>query len=522
MNRLRLASIAVLLAFAAAEARPQPSAQASPEAGAIASFPLVVPVPKPPPDELDSRLQAQIEKLVDERLKAKQQQDDADKKQQDEVQAAVGGTAVGANVVWRNGFWLQTPNKSFTFHLMGIVQYDYVNYMPQSNLTEGPHRIDFQDGANPRRIRVRGEGTMWDCIDYRLELEFANGVLPVAAGPDVKRANYSQTFLTPGPTDAWFTVKQLPLINNVRVGNQKEPISLEHLEGFRWLPFMERSILFDFDTATAFNNGFNPGIMAFDTCFDERMTWALGIFRHGYYVYGFSVGAGQFAGTGRLTWLPYYADEGRYLIHVGGSLSDRDPVDNEIRFRIRPSVRNAPAPLTPFVPIMLDTGFFGTSNQRLANLEYFMNIGSFTLQAEYLNSWTDNTIVANIGDIGTTHFEGAYVQALYWLTGEYTRWDKKAAAPDRYNVNAPFRWRPGCGPTGCGAWQVGARYSWVNLNSLAVNGGALHDITLGLNWYLNNNVRMQFNYVYEHRTGLVPHNSDGNLNGFGMRAQVDF
>ncbi|MCG8634202.1 MAG: hypothetical protein MI863_10265, partial [Desulfobacterales bacterium] len=49
---------------------------------------------------------------------------------------------------------------------------------------------------------------------------------------------------------------------------------------------------------------------------------------------------------------------------------------------------------------------------------------------------------------------------------------------------------------GFGAWEVSARYSVLNLTDDDVYGGDLKDITLGLNWYLENNLKIVFNYVH--------------------------
>jgi len=48
---------------------------------------------------------------------------------------------------------------------------------------------------------------------------------------------------------------------------------------------------------------------------------------------------------------------------------------------------------------------------------------------------------------------------------------------------------------GRGAYEVAARYSYLDLDSGTIAGGKLHDLTLGLNWYANRNMRMMFNYV---------------------------
>ena len=60
-----------------------------------------------------------------------------------------------------------------------------------------------------------------------------------------------------------------------------------------------------------------------------------------------------------------------------------------------------------------------------------MNLGSLLIQAEYQGSWNQDSAIPGKAIVGTTYFQGYYVQALYWLTGEMPRWDKKEARPDR-------------------------------------------------------------------------------------------
>ena len=122
----------------------------------------------------------------------------------------------------------------------------------------------FNDGFNLRRGRIFFEGTLYEAVDYKFELEFANGLgfSPVGTTGAVQ---FNSVTNSPGPTDAWITVKDVPLLGNVRIGSQKEWFSLEHLNNYRALEFLERSYLFDFAQATAFNNGFTPGISVFRT-----------------------------------------------------------------------------------------------------------------------------------------------------------------------------------------------------------------------------------------------------------------
>lgn len=516
---------------------------APPRAVAPQAPPPVAPLPVPnalpqavPAGELDARIKAQVDRLVTERLneeKEKQKKADEKKKAEEKAKAELEkqqGYVVGSKLnnwsnSWRNGLWFDSPNKDFSLHIGGTAQYDLGLYSPQSNLVTGPHSIGItEDGVNLRRGRFRAEGSMWENIDFLFELEFFNAITPAGSSAiGVSRAGEGQTVHTTSPTDAGFTIKKLPWIGNFRVGNMKEPIGLEHLESYRFLPFMERSPLFDFNTPTAFNNGFNPGMMIFDTMFDERGTWWLGVFKNIYNVGGFAVVDGDYAITGRMTALPWYEMDGRYLMHVAVAGSHRDPEFGENRYRIRPSIRSAPGPLTTLIPILTDTGFFSTTSQDIFSLEYFVNLGPLSFQAEYMSFWNANTTTKALGNVGTTFYQGYYIQALYWLTGEYTQWSKKAAAPTRYIVNNPFFLIPGANGwcRGTGAWQAGVRWSQVDGNNRGVNGGMLDDVTFGLTWVLNPNIKFQWNYELARRYGLSPA-SNGNFNAFGMRAQVDF
>ena len=48
---------------------------------------------------------------------------------------------------------------------------------------------------------------------------------------------------------------------------------------------------------------------------------------------------------------------------------------------------------------------------------------------------------------------------------------------------------------------MAARYDYLNLNHKNVFGGTQHNLTLGLNWYYNDNLRFSVFYV---RAGIHP------------------
>ena len=56
----------------------------------------------------------------------------------------------------------------------------------------------------------------------------------------------------------------------------------------------------------------------------------------------------------------------------------------------------------------------------------------------------------------------------------------------------------------------------IDLNDGPIEGGELANITVGLNWYLNPNVRIMFNYVH------ADIEDSGEADIFQTRFQVDF
>jgi len=77
------------------------------------------------------------------------------------------------------------------------------------------------------------------------------------------------------------------------------------------------------------------------------------------------------------------------------------------------------------------------------------------------------------------------------------------------------------GQRGPGAWQVGLRFDYVDVNSGPIQAGQLHSITAGLNWYLNPNARIMANYVWTDRDTGVPFGT-GNFSALGLRCHFDF
>jgi phosphate-selective porin OprO/OprP len=118
---------------------------------------------------------------------------------------------------------------------------------------------------------------------------------------------------------------------------------------------------------------------------------------------------------------------------------------------------------------------------------------------------------------------------LYFLTGESRTYSKIEYRFDRpiphnnfYAVRGGGSGRPLS--VSEGAWQVGLRYNYLCLTDGQVNGGVLNGMTLGLNWLLNPNARVYFNYdiTYRQFVNTAGQNGSGAINGFGTRLAFDF
>lgn len=404
---------------------------------------------------------------------------------------------------WNNGLFFRTPDRGFVWHVGMTMHYDGAWYTGGQGVQRFPGGVGgFADGMNPRRVRMMTDGTWYDTFDYKLDVEFMNG-----AGP----GSVAGVSNSPGPTDAYVTIKQVPWVGNVRLGNQKEWFSLEHLESQRMLMFLERSPLFDASQPSAFNGARSPGVSVFRTWANDSLFTAVGVHKNISDPLGFGVGDGQYSVTGRLAALPVWLPGMQTYWHVGGAMSLRDPVGGQVRVRVRDSVRNAPGPL---LNLVADTGNIPADQQTLFNLETAYATGPLTLSGEF----TTNLIEPAVPGVGTVAYHGFYAQAMWFVTGEHREWDPKVGVFKRVIPRCNFDPRRGS----WGAVEVGGRYSFLDLDDRGINGGRLSDLTLGVNWYWTPNLKLQMNYDYLYRDGGPNPLARGSIHSLGTRLAVDF
>lgn len=444
---------------------------------------------------------------------------DADKKAS---QAYEVGTDTKLTATWKNGLQLQSANKDFRMHIGGSLQYDtnYFDNPPGIQQAPAVGGIGPQpDSLNLRRVRYRMDGTFYEVFDFLMMVDFDNLVTP-AGTPNAQ----SPATTSPAFTELYINWGQIPYIRNIRAGNMKEPLGFEHMQSDPQLPFMERSYLQDFIFGP-FTGGYSPGIEMVDWREDLNGTFSIGWFGAEDDQFGFSLG-NDYAGTARLTWLPYYDEpsEGRYLVHLGVGGSIRAADEGFVRFRTRGDVRSGPPGILN--PIYADTNFTGKLNATtfdVISAEFAMVIGSFSAVAEYGGASVNDATINNVSH-GTPYFQGGYVQCGYFLTGENEVYDRRRGTFDRVVPYENLFWvhdENGNCCHGWGAWQVMARYNTIDLNDNGITGGILNSFTLGVNWFWTPNARMQVNYDFTNRSAIKTV-ARSDINMVGTRFSFDF
>jgi phosphate-selective porin OprO and OprP len=511
------------------------------------------------------------EYLKDQEAKKKADADAAKAKLEDEGYKV--GTDLKMSATWKNGLWIETANKDFTIHIGGWIQYDNVFWNQSALLqtaADGRPGVkqgvasganlggigDLQDGTYFRRLRLQLDGTFYETYEYNLVFAMEN-----------------DQFSTIGLDEFWIGAKDIPLIGTARLGHVKDAVGFEGdmTASSKTMTFMERS---SYSEAIERNENFVTGLWLGNNYFDQRATWSFVAFREDQAsATGVFFGDGQYGLQGRLTALPIWEEDGRCWTHVGLSGGWRSGTNNinganggtatsfrSFQLRARPELRDddpasagggggatGGAQTTPDANNvrMVDTGVMVADSEWLCGLEFCSVWGPFSVQAEYGLTWIEDVIGFNpkagapiASNLGVAlksptnyFFSGGYIQLAYTLTGENRAYDKRLGrlntfyfgSQGPYN-NAWFvRGDDGHYSVNWGAWEVAARYSYLNLNDgenlNRVQGGVMNGLTFGLNWYLNTNLKFQFDYVYDQRSDLAAGAIPGQTSGLGMRMQ---
>lgn len=396
---------------------------------------------------------------------------------------------------WDNRLEFETRDGNFKGAIGGRVQADMVYVRAEDDLANflrpGGDFNRRNDRALIRRARLYLEGDFYKDFFYKLQYDFAEAL---------NNENEIDGF-----KGAYMGMRNIPYIGEVRVGQFKEPFSLEEMTSSNDITFVERAL------PNVFVPGYSWGAAINNSWFDDRLTFGIGAFRNSLSS-GTMAASNEWGMTTRVTALPWYEDDDK-LLHVGASYSLRFPTEwrggrnrNTVDLDTGPELRTR----DDFV----NTTNFNTDMENLLGFEGAFVYGPISLQGEFVGAWFDESYDGNITDPDTSFLYGAYGQVSYFLTGESRNFKKSSGEFGSVEPIENFS----ISDRTWGAWELAARYSHLNLNSkdVDINGGVLNDITLGVNWYLNPVLRVMFNYVHTNRNGV------GYANGVQARFQVVF
>jgi phosphate-selective porin OprO/OprP len=467
-------------------------------------------------------IQAQIDSMQ-ATIKALQQQvQDAQSQAAAAKSAAAeaGKSDLDLKVKWKGAPEFSSGDGKFKMKIRGRLQADYNNIDQDFRITGRPD----VNAAEIRRARLGVEGVVFYTVEYKFEVDFANDAVSVK--------------------DAYLEYTGLAEDLGLRFGNFKTFNTLDDMTSSRFITFMERAALVE-------AWGFDRQIGAAAIYAKDHFTISGGVF-------GPPVANEETwledvkTAAARVTVAPINREVNgvHQVVHLGaswrtrdGSEHDRaDPLDpfSDEFFRYR--ARGADLHLADrFIstPQIFDRDTFW-------GLEGAVIFGPWHVVGEYTQLEADVARQLFVGSDPT--YEGWYIETGWFLTGETRSYSHGEFG--RIKVKNPVI--GGGKGTGWGAWQIAGRYDVLDLtdkaqtmtgiidsdDEVAFACGACGEQTtwlIGINWWLNDYTRFQFNYNESDikggpllltsgaATGNSANSNDGaNIKGFGMRAQVDW
>ena len=366
--------------------------------------------------------------------------------------------ATTPKVTFKRGFTVETPDENFKLRLSGRLHTDFKTY-GSSHPGDSTFYV--------RRARLCMSGTLYKYFDFKVESEFGKG--------------------TSGRlTDGYLNIRYFPQFQ-FKMGQYKQPFSLEELTSSNWIDFVERSLANNLVPAR------DVGVMLHGDIFKGIINYSIGI-ANGYRINQSQDTDDHKDVVGRLVISPFLRLNNRLLkgFHVGGSFtygkqeSDRDEWWNKGEFKTAAGTR--------FLEFDDDVMHDGTRSRYGTELSWFL--GPFSIKGEWMTLRMNDLWLLNEKE--DFQADAGYISLSYFLTGEQQPFKKGVIGrviPKKNFDPDKKTW---------GGWQVVARYGFLDAEGDIFRRGFANPriytdraeaYTLGVNWYLNDMVRMMFNYV---------------------------
>ncbi len=357
---------------------------------------------------------------------------------------------VGMATVDTKGITVKSDDSDAVFHIGGRLHYDF----SAANVDPKQKFVALTDDGAVRRAWFEVSVKLHDVL-VAFQYDLASATRPI-----------DDAYISYSPFGGFHVV----------AGNFKEPFSQNQLESNNTTLFTERSLLDTFSPQRDFGVGLGGN--------GERWTLMGGAF--GGTPVATGIGSYGIAGTARATYAPIL--DAVQVLHLGvaGSYRALDRSGTALSFSDKPenylfstslvstgSIRNADA-----------VGRFG--------LEGAYQYGSVRLQSEYAL-----TTVSGAGAPDRT-FQAGYAELGWVVNGPGRKYRVEAPGASEYaifnGVVVPDERRVSRG--GIGVFELAARVSAIDLRAGPVRGGAEQDLSLGINWYPDDNVRLMADYVH--------------------------
>ena len=340
-------------------------------------------------------------------------------------------------------FEIESADGDFSFRFGGRIQADLAFY-------DNDHTA-IKSGGEFRRARLYAGGKLWDDWQFKAQFDFAGDQGAEAKDLYLSYNGFKNTKIT--------------------LGNHKETFSLESLTSSKYITFMERSMIDD-----ALGTGRRTGL-SIHTRFQKMFTAAGGVYigdRDGNAEGSGKAESDKVSLTGRLSFSPIHTKIA--AAHLGIAYAHLQQDDGRYRLRARPESHLSGR--------LIDTG-------HLSNVDHFTKLGieaagvrgPFSLQSEYIFGTVNRSASEDVA------VNGFYVYGTWSPTGHARNYDWKSGAFKQTKVKQAF------GQGGLGAMEIALRYSTLDLTDGGIDGGKESNLTVGINWYPNNNVRFSANYV---------------------------
>jgi phosphate-selective porin OprO/OprP len=424
---------------------------------------------------------------------------------------------------------LASADGRFTANIRAIVMFDAGAYLQKDNLPAaitGAAR-DLNDGTNFRRARFGIDGKLFKDFDYALIYEFG--------GSGAEDTGHIQ--------EAWAQYNGLKPFR-IRVGAFEPNIGLSAATSTSQMPFLERASSAEIARGVAAGDSRSAVQVAANGILGEgdsglAARWFFSTAATGNTVGTFNSAASSFnvqpfgeqqAWIGRIAFAPFHSTDWQahfglnmqYVFHPNDATGGTNP-RYPVQLRDRPELRIDGTRL-------IDTGAIDSRHITVYGGEAGLTVRNFLLEGEYFKYDIErrNTTATPLGN---PDFDGWYVQGVWVITGEPRPYNPAEARFDAPKM--AYNFNPSAGTWG--TWELGARYSEVNLNwndgafgratpTGGVRGGEQKIATIGLNWYLNPDIRLMLDYSHVQVDRLNAAGADigQEFNTIALRSQLTF